>query len=75
MRAAWSTPIPMFPFRAMAIMGSYVGTLDDAKEIMALARAGKIAPIPIEERPLAAANKALEDLREGKIVGRVVLTP
>ena len=72
---AWSTPIPMFPFRAMAIMGSYVGTLDDAKEIMALARAGKIAPIPIEERPLAAANKALEDLREGKIVGRVVLTP
>jgi D-arabinose 1-dehydrogenase-like Zn-dependent alcohol dehydrogenase len=72
---AWSTPIPMFPFRAMAIMGSYVGTLDDAKEIMALARAGRIAPIPIEERPLAAANKALEDLRDGKIVGRVVLTP
>ena len=40
---------------------------------MALARAGKIAPLPIPERPLAEAQAALDDLRAGRVVGRVVL--
>jgi alcohol dehydrogenase len=39
-----------------------------------LARAGKIAPLPIRERPLGEAQAALEDLRGGRVVGRVVLT-
>jgi D-arabinose 1-dehydrogenase-like Zn-dependent alcohol dehydrogenase len=34
----------------------------------------KIAPPPIAERPLAQASQTLDDLRAGKIVGRVVLT-
>jgi alcohol dehydrogenase len=51
------------------------GTLDEANEMMALARAGKIPPVPIIERPLAAAQASLDDLRQGRIVGRVVLTP
>ena len=42
-------------------------------ELMALARAGKLSPLPIEERPLAAAQAALDDLRAGRVVGRVVL--
>jgi D-arabinose 1-dehydrogenase-like Zn-dependent alcohol dehydrogenase len=37
-------------------------------------RARKIAPPPIIERPLDQASTALDDLRAGKIVGRVVLT-
>ena len=40
---------------------------------MVLARAGKLSPLPIEERPLAAAQVALDDLRAGRVVGRVVL--
>ena len=51
------------------------GTLDEANEMMALARAGKIPPVPIIERPLSAAQASLDDLRAGKIVGRVVLAP
>jgi D-arabinose 1-dehydrogenase-like Zn-dependent alcohol dehydrogenase len=39
-----------------------------------LARAGKIAPIPTRERPLAEAQAALDDLRSGSIVGRTVLS-
>ena len=39
-----------------------------------LGRAGKLPPVPIEERPLAAAQSALDDLRAGRVVGRVVLT-
>ena len=40
---------------------------------MALAKAGKIAPLPIRERPLAEAQASLEDLRAGRVVGRIVL--
>jgi D-arabinose 1-dehydrogenase-like Zn-dependent alcohol dehydrogenase len=70
-----SMPIPMFPFRAITIGGSYVGSLAEAQEMMELVRAGKIDPIPVKEAPLSAANDVLTDLREGRVVGRVVLVP
>jgi D-arabinose 1-dehydrogenase-like Zn-dependent alcohol dehydrogenase len=72
---AMSMPIPMFPFRAISINGSMVGSLDETNEMMALVRAGKVDPIPYTKRPLADASKTLDDLRAGKIVGRVVLQP
>ena len=68
-------PLPMFPMRALTIQGSYVGSLDEAKTMMAMVRSGQIDPIAIEERPLDRANETLNDLREGKITGRVVLVP
>jgi len=68
-------PIPMFPLRAIGIEGSYVGTLEEAHELLAMIRKGDIAPIPVEKRPLDTANATLDQMREGKIVGRVVLTP
>jgi len=72
---AMQMPLPMFPFRAIGIQGSMVGSLDDTKEMMELVRAGKVDPVPVTKRPLSAANDTLNDLREGKILGRVVLTP
>lgn len=72
---AMSMPLPMFPFRALTIQGSYVGSLGDAKEMMAKVRAGDIDPIPVQTRPLDQANQTLDDLREGRITGRVVLVP
>ncbi len=72
---AMQMPLPMFPFRAISIGGSMVGSLDDTREMMELVRAGKVDPIPYSKRPLSEANKTLDDLREGKIVGRVVLQP
>lgn len=68
-------PIPSLPFKAMVLGGSYVGSLDEARELMAYMREGKIAPPMMKERPLDQANATLDDLRGGKIVGRVVLTP
>jgi alcohol dehydrogenase len=68
-------PLPMFPFRAISLNGSMVGSLDETTEMMALVRAGKVDPIPYTKRPLKDASKTLDDLREGKIVGRVVLQP
>ncbi len=68
-------PIPMFPSRPFSIAGSYTGSLGETIEMMELVRAGKISPIPIEKRPLSDANRTLDQLREGAIVGRVVLKP
>ena len=43
--------------------------------MMELVRAGKVDPIPVKEAPLSSANAVLEDLKAGKIIGRVVLVP
>jgi alcohol dehydrogenase len=63
----------MFVLKAMTVEGTLTGTLQETNELMALARAGKLISLPIEERPLAAAQAALDDLRAGRVVGRVVL--
>ena len=71
----FAMPVPMFPLRALTIMGSYVGSPAEAAEMLALVKAGKVAPIPVETRPLGRTSASLDDLRAGKIVGRVVVTP
>jgi len=72
---SFTIPVPMFPLRALTIMGSYVGSPAEAREMLALVKAGKVAPIPVEARGLDQASRSLDDLRGGKIVGRVVVTP
>ncbi len=63
-----------FPSKLVTVTGSYVGTLDDLKEVIALAQSGKLAPIPITTVPPEKAGDTLRDLKTGgKIVGRVVL--
>jgi alcohol dehydrogenase len=69
----YATPVAMFVLRAMTIEGILTGTLAEAEELMALARAGGPPPVPIAERRLAEAQGALDDLRTGRIIGRVVL--
>jgi len=68
-------PIVLFPMRGISVGGSYVGTLKELEETLALVRAGKVSQIPIETRELSQATQTLDDLRQGKIVGRVVLKP
>jgi D-arabinose 1-dehydrogenase-like Zn-dependent alcohol dehydrogenase len=70
----FSMAAAMFAIKAMTIEGTLTGTLAQAHELIALARAGKIAPIPTHDRPLAEAQAALDDLRAGRIVGRTVLS-
>ena len=66
-------PLPPIAQRAIGIVGSYVGSLQELKEVVALAKKGKIKPMPVETRPADQANSALEDLKAGRVVGRVVL--
>ena len=70
---SFSTAVAMFPLKAMTIEGITTGTLQEARELIDLVRTKKIAAPPISERPLRQASATLDDLRAGKIVGRVVL--
>jgi len=66
-------PLPFIPMRAISIRGSYVGSLKELKEFVALVRKVKLAPIQIERRPMSQVNEALHDLEAGKVAGRIVL--
>ncbi|HMJ42599.1 MAG TPA: alcohol dehydrogenase [Pseudolabrys sp.] len=66
---------PFFPLRAMAIQGSYVGSLPEMKELLDLVRAKGLPPVPLKTRRLEEVGGVLDELRAGKVVGRVVLTP
>jgi alcohol dehydrogenase len=70
----FSIAAAMIAIKAMTIEGTLTGTLAEARELLDLARAGKIAPIPTHDRPLAQAQAALDDLRAGRVVGRTVLS-
>jgi D-arabinose 1-dehydrogenase-like Zn-dependent alcohol dehydrogenase len=68
-------PIVYLPLRGMGLRGSYVGSLPELKELVALAQKGTLKPIKVSRRKLAEASHALSDLKAGKVVGRVVLVP
>jgi len=70
--AAMVTPV-MLAMRAVTVQGSYVGSLDELRELFALADEQPLPDLPIVERPLADADAALSDLRAGRVRGRVVL--
>ncbi|MEL7469741.1 MAG: alcohol dehydrogenase [Pseudomonadota bacterium] len=67
-------PLPWLPQKALTVRGSYVGSCKDLKELIDLVRTGNVKEIPVQTRPLSAASETLEDLKAGKINGRVVLT-
>lgn len=70
-----TVPTPYFPLRAMAIRGSYVGNLNELRELVELTRKGALKPVPVTRRKLDEANAALMELKDGKVIGRVVLVP
>ena len=66
-------PLPPIAQRAISIVGSYVGSLQELKKVVALAKQRRIKSAPVETRPGEQAGAALEDLKAGRVVGRVVL--
>ena len=67
--------LPLLPLRSLTIQGSYVGSPEEMRELMALVRPGTVSAIPVRPRPLGDAQTVLNDLRDGRGVGRMVLTP
>ena len=67
--------LPPIPMRALTIQGSYVGSLPEMKELIDLVRRTGMPPVPVATRPLDDVNAVMDQLRAGKVIGRVVLTP
>ncbi|MGM0559685.1 MAG: alcohol dehydrogenase [Pseudomonadota bacterium] len=67
--------IPYLPMRALSICGSYNGNLSELQALVELVRKTGLPELPVACRPLHEAQAALDDLRSGKVVGRIVLTP
>ncbi len=44
-------------------------------ELIERVRGGNVNLVPVETRPLDRINETLDDLRNGRIVGRVVAVP
>jgi D-arabinose 1-dehydrogenase-like Zn-dependent alcohol dehydrogenase len=66
-------PLPPIAQRNISIRGSYVGSLRELQEVVALARSGRLAPSPVQVRPAGEVNRSMEELRDGHVLGRVVL--
>jgi alcohol dehydrogenase/propanol-preferring alcohol dehydrogenase len=67
-------PLPLMAMKALTIRGSYVGNPKELRELVAIARTGRLPGIPITREPMANADSALMRLRAGKVTGRIVLT-
>jgi propanol-preferring alcohol dehydrogenase len=68
--------IPLFPLvaREFQYYGSFWGNYNDLRAVMELAKKGSIKH-NVQKFGLSEANDALDQLREGKILGRGVLVP
>lgn len=72
---AMQLAVPLLPMRAATIQGSYIGSPAELRELVAIVRRQGGLAIPIDRRTLAQADTALQDLRAGRVIGRVVLVP
>lgn len=73
MGGQFTLPMVQWVYKRLTVEGFMVGTLAEAHELMALARAGKIKPTPMREEPMGDVQKWIDELRAGHVVGRIVL--
>ncbi|NYT63650.1 alcohol dehydrogenase catalytic domain-containing protein [Alcaligenaceae bacterium] len=71
--APWA--LPLIPIKAINIRGTYTGSLNEFRELMAIAAQGIIPPLPTTTYPLEEAQAVLDRLKQGEVVGRAVLIP
>lgn len=64
--------IPLLPMRNLRVQGSYVGSLEEFRELLDLLRRLPVATVPIEQRPMAELNDIFDDIRQGRVAGRVM---
>ena len=62
----------MLPSRNLTLRGSYVGTLQEMRDLLALVQRERLLRVPIEQIPMPQINDALEALATGRARGRLV---
>ena len=63
---------PAIMMREMRIISSATGTREDLREVLELAASGRVK-CQVETRPIEDVNKVFDEMRRGRITGRVVL--
>ena len=58
--------------RAVSIIGSYVGSLQELHEVVALAKSGKLKSIPTQTCSMTEISSVLDRLLAGSVQGRMV---
>ncbi|HEY6968472.1 MAG TPA: zinc-binding dehydrogenase, partial [Candidatus Angelobacter sp.] len=66
-------PPIMMAAKEVRIQASAVGTRQDLREVLAIADKGKIR-CHVATRPLSEANQVIEQLRQGQVSGRMMLS-
>ena len=61
--------------RSLNLKGSYVGELKELKELVEIIKSGSVKLINVKPQKLDTANEAMNDLKNGKVNGRIVLCP
>ena len=74
MGGSFTTPAVSWVHKRMSIEGFMTGTLLEARELLDLARTGRIAAVPMHEAPMREAADWMEKLRNSGITGRIILT-
>jgi D-arabinose 1-dehydrogenase-like Zn-dependent alcohol dehydrogenase len=67
-----SVPLAILAQRQLVLRGSYTGTPAELRELVGLAREGRIKPIPIRNASMDTINEGLEQLHAGQVTGRIV---
>jgi len=70
-----SLSLPLIPMRSLNLKGSYVGELSELKELIDIIKNGSVKLINVKTQKLSTVNEAMNDLRNGKVNGRIILQP
>ncbi|MFM0281371.1 alcohol dehydrogenase [Paraburkholderia sediminicola] len=71
--APWA--LPLIPIKAIAIQGSYVGSLAELQELVELVATRQLPLIPVTTCAMNALNDGLRKLEAGNVIGRLVMMP
>ncbi|GAA4282686.1 alcohol dehydrogenase [Brevibacterium daeguense] len=72
----FALPTALMAIKALVLQGNYVGSLQELREVVDIAKQGRLPKIPILSGPLSAdgVNAGLTGLRDGTVAGRTVLS-
>ena len=68
-----SLSLPLIPMRSLNLRGSYIGELNELKELVDIIKSGSVNLINVKTVNISKANEAMDKLRKGKVNGRLVL--
>jgi alcohol dehydrogenase/propanol-preferring alcohol dehydrogenase len=60
-------------FKGLTIYSNITGSLDELRNLVRLAKEGKLAPVLVQKMPWDSVNEAMDLLKAGKASGRIVL--